>query len=275
MKLEARKLSYRYGDRRVLDSLDLELGEGELVALLGPNGVGKTTLFKCVLAMLSDYSGSILLDGREVRSLSASELARRAAYIPQAHLPAFDYSVLEVVLMGAAAGRGPFSSPTAEDEDYARSRLEALGIAGLADRSYGRISGGERQLALIARALAQRARLLVMDEPTANLDFGNQARVMEAISGLAEEGYGILLSTHNPEQAFLWAGRAAVLRGGRIEADGPPRSVLTEALLERLYGVPVRLFSLGGGPFGDYRACVPLAAAERIRNSEDGLEAAE
>lgn len=275
MKLEVRKLSYSYGARRVLDALDLELGEGELVALLGPNGVGKTTLFKCVLAMLRGYSGNILLDGRDVHSLSASELARRAAYIPQAHLPVFDYSVLEVVLMGAAAGRSPFSTPTAEDEAYAHSRLEALGIADLADRSYGRISGGERQLTLIARALAQRSHFLVMDEPTANLDFGNQVRVMEAIAGLAEEGYGILLSTHNPEQAFLWAGRAAVLREGRIEADGPPRSVLTEAVLQRLYGVPVRLFSVGGGPFGDYRACVPLAAADKVRSSEDGLEAAE
>lgn len=260
MKLELKNLSFSYRDRKVLDSIDLTLESGELVCVLGSNGAGKTTLFRCILSILESWNGQILLNGRDIRRENACGTSRAIAYIPQAHLPVFDYSVLQVVLMGASAGRKMFGSPRKEDEASARSRLSELGIESLAERSYAHLSGGERQLVLIARAIAQDAKILVMDEPTANLDYGNQARVMEYISLLAEKGYAILLSTHNPEHAFLWSTRTAVLIDGRIASDGEPKKVLTEETLEKLYGIPVKLFQVNGGEYSSYRACVPVAA---------------
>jgi iron complex transport system ATP-binding protein len=261
VRLEARDLSYVYGKRPVLERLSFAVGEGELLAVLGPNGAGKSTLFRCLLALLRDYRGSVLVDGTEIRSLRERELARLVAYIPQAHSAVFDYSALEVVLMGASGASPTFSSPSRGDEAAALAELEQLGVADLAERSYARISGGERQLVLIARALAQRARILVMDEPTANLDYGNQVRVMERVASLSRRGLTVILSTHNPEQAFLWASRAAVLYGGSFVADGSPAEVLSEELLERVYGVRVRLFPLGEGGKAGYRCCVPESAA--------------
>jgi len=259
--LELRDLSFSYRDRSALRGISLTVRGGELVCLLGPNGAGKSTLFRCALSLLRSYQGSVLIGGTESRHLAADELSRRIAYIPQAHQGAFDYTALEIVLMGAAGGRSLFALPRRADEERARSRLADLGIAHLADRSYERISGGERQLVLIARSLAQEAPILVMDEPTANLDYGNQVLVMERVAELARRGYAVLLSTHNPEHAFLWATRAAVLVGGELIGDGPPSQLLTEPMLERIYGVKVGLFPLEGGM--GYRACVPHAALRR------------
>jgi len=260
MKLELKNLSFSYRDNPVLEAINLSLESGELVCVLGSNGAGKTTLFRCILSVLDSWTGEILLDGRDIRRSGASARSRSIAYIPQAHLPVFDYSVLEVVLMGTSGGRSMFGSPRTEDEDHARARLAELGIESFADRSYARLSGGERQLVLIARALAQEAKILVMDEPTANLDYGNQVRVMEYISLLAEKGYAILLSTHNPEHAFLWSTRTAVLIDGRIASIGAPKQILTEDTLEKLYGIPVKLFQVNGDEYASYRACVPVAA---------------
>ncbi len=258
--LELKNLAFAYRHKPVLRAVDLSLATGDLLCLLGPNGAGKSTLFRCILGLLRNYTGEILLRGTEIRRLRGTELARSVAFIPQAHQPVFDYSVLDVVLMGATGGRGLFGNPQPEDERYAREQLVALGIAALAERSYARLSGGERQLVLVARALAQRARILIMDEPTANLDYGNQVRVMERIATLAAQGYAIMLSTHNPEHAFLWSNRTAVLLEGRIQAEGPPAEVLTEGVLKKLYGVPVKLFAVGGAAYAGYRACVPAPA---------------
>jgi len=260
--LEVENLGYSYGPHRVLDGLSFSLGEGELFAVLGPNGAGKSTLFRCLLGLAGGYSGSIRIEGREVSSLSARGRARLMAYIPQAHEAAFDYSVLDIVLMGAASARGPFETPSRADERAARATLARLGIESLADRCYRRVSGGERQLVLIARALAQNTRLLIMDEPTANLDYGNQTRVMAEVARLAGSGYSIILSTHNPEQAFLWGTRAAVLYGGRFRADGLPSKALSESLLSEVYGVELKLYSLPAGAPAGYRCCLPAAAPQ-------------
>ncbi len=258
MKLELKNLSFSYMNHKVLHSIDLSLESGELVCVLGSTGAVKTTLFRCILSVLNSWTGEILLNGKDIRTEGALKLSHSIAYIPQAHRPVFDYSVLQVVLMGASGGRSMFGAPRKADEEQARARLAELGIASFADRSYARLSGGERQLVLIARALAQQAKILVMDEPTANLDYGNQVRVMEYISLLAQKGYAILLSTHNPEHAFLWSTRTAVLIDGKIASEGAPRQVLTEATLEKLYGIPVKLFKVSGNEYDSYRACVPV-----------------
>ena len=186
-----------------------------MLCLLGPNGSGKTTLFKTLLGLLPPQGGAVLIDGVDLtaadarRSRAAGELRAAGAR-----------GVLPVHGAGSGAdgahrAPGVFSSPSRHDREIAQAAIERMRLAHLADSIYTRISGGERQLTLIARALAQDARIVVMDEPTANLDFGNQVRVLEHIQALAQTGIGVLLSTHDPDQAFVCADRVAMLHEGR------------------------------------------------------------
>jgi iron complex transport system ATP-binding protein len=247
MRLEARRLAFGYPGKPVGRDVDLALGAGEVVCLLGPNGSGKTTLFKTLLGLLPAQGGEVRIDGRPLADLARAEVARRIAYVPQAHAAHFPYTVLDMVIMGRTAHLGPFARPGARDHAAALAALETLGIADLAEADYTRISGGQRQLALIARALAQAAPLLVMDEPTASLDFGNQALVLREVRALAAQGYGIVLSTHDPDHAFACASTVALLHDGGLAAHGAPAAVLTPARLETVYGVPVSIERLASG----------------------------
>jgi iron complex transport system ATP-binding protein len=253
MKLEAQKLGFGYPGKPVGRDISFALGAGEVLCLLGPNGSGKTTLFKTLLGLLPAQAGEVLIDGRLLRRLARVEVATRIAYVPQAHVAHFPYAVLDMVTMGRTAHLGPFARPGARDHTAALDALETLGIADLADADYTRISGGQRRLALIARALAQAAPLIVMDEPTASLDFGNQALVLRRIRALAAQGYGIVLSTHDPDHAFACASTVALLHGGRLVATGATSEVLSPARLEVVYGLPVAVERLAGG----HTVCVP------------------
>ena len=239
--LDIRDLRFSYGDRPVLRGVSLRLGVGELVFLLGANGAGKSTLFRCVLGLLPGYGGTVALRSGDTRRLSARALAREIAYIPQNHHPTFSYPVLDMVLMGTHHRLSPFSNPGPKEEAVALEALEQVGIRDLAQRDFQRLSGGEQQLVLIARALAQQARILLMDEPTSSLDFGNRIRVLDKTAELARQGYTILLSCHDPQLALLYADRVVALHQGRVLADGRPEAVLTESLLHTLYQVPVRM----------------------------------
>jgi iron complex transport system ATP-binding protein len=179
------------------------------------------------------------------------------AYVPQAHAAFFPFTVRDVVLMGRTSRIGLFATPSAHDKVAADSALETLGIAALADRIYTQISGGERQLTLIARALAQEPRILVMDEPTASLDFGNQVRVLEQVRTLARAGIGIVLSTHDPDHAFLCADRVALLHDGAVVRLGPPETEITPESLHLLYRVDVAVIPVPGR---GVRICVPSLA---------------
>ena len=181
MSLCVNNLSFSYGPRQVLRNVSFQAQRGEVLSVLGPNGAGKSTLFRCMLGLLTPTSGGTQIDGRDVAHMGASQLSRAIAYIPQSHNPVFNFSVLDMVLMGTTAQLGRFSAPGATQRAQAEEALAQLGIAHLRDRGYCRISGGERQLVLIARAMAQQARILVMDEPSASLDFGNRLRVMETV----------------------------------------------------------------------------------------------
>ncbi len=245
MQLKIEELSFGYRCFEVLKSVDLSADSGNLICVLGKNGAGKSTLFRCILGLLKGYKGRIMVDGTDVRELSTKELARKIAYIPQNHDPAFSFTVLDMVLMGTTSSMSVMASPGEKQKTAAYEAMETLGIRHMADRSYGHLSGGEQQLVLIARALAQEAGILVMDEPCANLDYGNQARVMEELKALAAQGYLIIQSTHSPDQAFLYADQAAVLMDGGIKAMGEPSLVLTEEVLKEMYGIPVRLFDTG------------------------------
>lgn len=237
MSLVISDLSFSYCTRNVLSHLSFTAKPGELLAVLGPNGVGKSTLFRCILGLQKGYTGSILLDGAEAGTLPAKELARRAAYIPQSRAQAFGFSVLDMALMGASHSLSLFSMPKQAELDRARAALERVGAAHLAEKNYSHLSGGEQQLVMIARALAQDSRLLLMDEPTVSLDYGNQALALSLARSLAEEGYTVLLSTHDPQQALWYADTALLLVDGRVEAFGKPDEVITAERLKALYGV--------------------------------------
>lgn len=235
--LEIQNLCFSYGRQSVLRGVNLYAEAGELVFLLGGNGAGKTTLFKCVLGLLPKYSGNISVAGKDISTMSVREQARTLAYIPQSHSNVFRYSVLDMVLMGANHRVGIFSAPGRAEHTLAMQAMEQVGIAELSARSYHQLSGGEQQLVLVARALAQQTRVLLMDEPTACLDYGNQLKVLDKVTALAEQGYTVLLSCHNPQQALLYAKRVIALHDGIIAADGAPNEVLNETLLQKLYGV--------------------------------------
>lgn len=245
--LAVASLAFGFPGRTVGREISFALAEGEILCVLGPNGSGKTTLFRTLLGLLAPHGGSIALDGEALATLSREAIARRIGYVPQAHAGYFAYSVREMVLMGRTAHLGAFGVPGQRDRERADAALETLGIEALAGRPFTEISGGERQLTLIARALAQEAGLLVMDEPTASLDFGNQVRVLERIAQLAARGIAVLFSTHDPDHAFLCAQRALLLAEGRVLALGPPREVVRSDTLEQLYGVSVEVLSLPGG----------------------------
>jgi iron complex transport system ATP-binding protein len=249
-------LRFAYKKNSVLRHVSFDASYGELVCLLGKNGAGKTTLFRCVLGFLNTYHGEIYIDGKNAKTFSPKELARKIAYIPQSHSQIFNYDCLLTVMMGFNTVINAFRGPTEAQEREAYEALRSLGITHLAGKGYAEISGGERQLVLIARALAQRSRILIMDEPTANLDYGNQIRVMKKIKEIARSGYLIIQSTHNPEHALLFADRVIVLRDGELMTNGTPAAVLDAACLESIYGIPVAVHHVVCGS-GMAPVCVP------------------
>jgi len=259
MKMEARDLAFGYPGHPVGRDVSMSLSAGEVVCLLGPNGSGKTTLFKTLLGLLPAQGGSVHVDGTDLANLSAREIGRRVSYVPQAHESYFPFTVLDVVLMGRTAHGGLFSTPSADDRERAGHALGQVAISHLADATYTRISGGERQLALVARALAQDARIMILDEPTASLDFGNQVRVLERILALADQGMGILVSTHNPDHALACADRVVLLHRGRVVEDGQPEVVITRESLMKLYGVDVDVAQFESTP-EPRTLCVPRFA---------------
>ena len=256
--LEVKALAFGFPGRSVGRDVSFSLGRGEVMCVLGPNGGGKTTLFRTILGLLQSQAGSIHLDGNALQSLSRVEIARLAGYVPQEHAGYFAFTVREFVLMGRTAHLGAFSVPAKKDREVADRVLESLAISALAERPITEISGGERQLALLARALAQEPKLLVLDEPTAGLDFGNQVRVLERMSQLAASGIAILFSSHDPDHAFLCAQRALLLARGRVLEIGAPAQVIRPDTLERLYGVSVQVLRLANGSHTCLPALRPL-----------------
>ena len=254
MSMKVEHLSFAYGRKEVLHDISFSVEKGEVLSVLGPNGAGKSTLFRCMLGLLSGYSGQVLVNGKDRKGLSVQEASRQMAYIPQKSNSVFHYSVLEVVLMGRTNRMGMFQSPGREDERACLQALETVEIGHLKDRCFHELSGGEQQLVLIARALAQDAPVLLLDEPTANLDFGNQMLVLSQAQKLARAGYTIIQTTHHPEQSYLFSDRIFAMKEGRSVACGKPSEVLTSENMKRLYNTQVNMVSL----YGDrVRICVP------------------
>lgn len=254
MNLKVEHLDFSFGKHQILKNVSFETQSGEFLSILGPNGVGKSTLFRCILNLLHPSSGSITVDGRSVDEMTAQELAQCIAYIPQFHSPTFNYSVLDMVLMGTASQLRTWGAPGKAQIEIARNALARMKIEHLAEHPYGFCSGGEKQLCLIARAIAQQAKILVMDEPSASLDFGNRIRVMQTVRSLVADGYAVVQTTHDPEQAFMYSDKILALHDGQVLAWGTPQAVMNNDLMSKLYGIDVEIHSLHSDAI---RVCVP------------------
>lgn len=259
MRLEVKNISCGYADMTVVSDISLEMESGDSLCLLGPNGIGKTTFFKTLLGLLKPHSGHILLDGEDISKWSRRKFATKVGYVPQQHSQPFPITVFDMAVMGRTAHIGYFSSPAAADRLIAEATLDMLGISHLKARLYTELSGGERQLVLIARALAQQPEILVMDEPTSNLDFGNQIRMLRHIRRLTQGGkIGVIMTTHFPDHAFLCASKVAVMGKGNAFLSGPPDEVITRRMLKQTYGVDVRVIETKDHLDNKLKVCIPV-----------------
>ncbi len=265
MGFEVSDLNAFYGKHQVLSQISFSMEKGRLMCVLGPNGVGKSTLFQCILGLNRQHDGKIYIDGIDIEKLNVRQRAEKIAYIPQSHQPVFSYKVKDIVLMSTESTMDHLKGPGKKQNEMAQRAMERVGISHLAMRSYTQISGGERQLVMIARALAQQAKVLIMDEPTSNLDYGNQIRIMSQIKQLSKEGYTILQSCHQPEQAFLYADEILVLWQGKVLIHGTPKEVLTQEIIQKIYGVDVEIKSLNNDRI---RVCVPTNLCEMWSKEE-------
>ncbi|AEA47561.1 ABC transporter ATP-binding protein [Archaeoglobus veneficus] len=240
--LEVKNLKFRYNGFEVNASLNVN--KGEILTLLGPNGCGKTTLLRCIYGILNPKTPCVYLDGKDVHSMDLRERAKKMGYVPQTHHPGFPYTVLEFVVMGRASQISTFESPGSEDYRIALEALKLVGIENLADKPYTQISGGQLQLALIARALVQNPRAILFDEPTAHLDFKNQVKVLEMIRRItAEKKVATILTLHDPNLAGMYSDKIALIKGGKIHAVGEPEEVLTENELSQVYEISIKVIN--------------------------------
>jgi len=235
--LRCQDLAIRFGDRDVLRGVDLRVRPGTVVALAGRNGAGKTTLLRMASGVLRPDRGSVELDGTPIRALSRREVARSVAVVPQSAPIEFPFRAFEVVLMGRSPHLGTFGFETAEDIERARAAMARVGVEGLADRSIQQLSGGERQLVMIARALTQEPRLLLLDEPTAHLDLAHRVQVFDLVRDFAREGRSALVVSHDLSLTARVCDELALLAEGRVLASGSPREILTPDHLQRAFDV--------------------------------------
>jgi iron complex transport system ATP-binding protein len=262
--LELENVSCGYAAKAVISKVGFSVEEGDIVCLLGPNGVGKTTLFKTILRLLPKLAGTIRINGSDIASWHAKRFACAMGYVPQVHTPPFPFSVIDVVVMGRVAHLDAFASPSPRDFEIAKKALHELAIEHLQKRVYTELSGGERQLVLIARALAQEPMILVLDEPTSNLDYGNQVAVLEHINSLAKERHiGIIMTTHDPNQALSYASTVVAIDRNRLLHIGSPDKIVCERYLRDTYHMQANVMQIA---IDDkiYRYCLPLRSKHRV-----------
>lgn len=256
--IEVKDLHFAYKNHQVLSGVDFKIFKGEVVSLLGPNGCGKSTFIRLALKLLHG-KGVIKLNGKDLDECSHKEIAGHIAYIPQYHNVPFNYSVLEMVLMGRVSKLGIFASPSPSDIEKAKESLQRVGILDLQNRAFGQLSGGQKQLVLLARAIAQEVNFFIMDEPVNGLDYGNQIRLLELIHSLAAEGYTFLKTTHYPDHALLVSTRVVVMNGGKIISDGEPKEVINAKMIRDVYSVESEILE-----HGMHSRCIPVFTKEQF-----------
>lgn len=240
-------------DDNIFEDINFEVEKGDVFCILGANGTGKTTLIKCLNGLMKLNSGNVLLNGQDIYSLNHSEIAKNIGYIPQIHNSTFPFTILDVVLMGRAPHIDTFSSPSKKDVKMAEESLKSLNIYHMKDKPYTEISGGEQQLVFIARVLTQEPSVLLLDEPTSHLDFGNQIRTLNIIEKLAKNGLSVIMSSHFPDHAFISANKVAIMKKTEFIDIGTPEEVITEKNMKKAYGIKVKIVDM------HYRtACIPL-----------------
>ena len=242
--IEIKNIVFGYSkDRKVLDDISLCFESDVITSVLGPNGSGKTTMLKIMLGLLQPLSGQVLIDGTDLQTIPLKERAKLIAYVPQKHNAVFDYKVLDVTAMGRVAHSSIFSGLSRADTKIAMESLERMGIAHLADKPYTQTSGGEQQMVLIARALAQQAKIMILDEPVTGLDYGNQIRLLKTLKELASEGKTCIKTTHYPEHALWTSGRAVFMRNGHVLASGLTSEVVTTENLRAIYDTEIAIIN--------------------------------
>ncbi len=234
--------------------INFTIDQAGILTILGPNGCGKTTLLKCLDRLLKLERGSILIDGKDLSSMSRVEIAKAIGYVPQFHQPNFAFSVMDAVLVGRSPHIGYLDSPGKEDIKIAKEALETMGISYLKDVPYTQVSGGERQMVLLARILTQQPSLLLLDEPTSHLDFGNQIRLLNTLQKLANTGLPIIMTSHFPDHAFL-SNKVALMKDGELIEIGTPDDIITDQNLEKVYKIKVKVINAEGL---NRKICVPI-----------------
>ena len=257
-KIKLVNASFSYGGKSIFNGLNLEVPQGQVFSILGANGCGKTTLLRCIYGALNLKMGNVYLEGNDIATMNAIEIAKRIGFVFQEHNPSFPYSVLEIVIMGRTPHLRMFDSPSKEDTEIALQSLRRMDIERLANQRYTEISGGERQLALIARTLAQEPDIILLDEPTASLDFKNQSLILNTVNKLAAQGLTIIMTTHFPNHALLYSSRAALMKRGGFIGVGETNDVINEESLSATYGIPVKIFSVYDCEQGrEVKFCIP------------------
>lgn len=268
--VEGKNASFSYGEKVIFSHLNFHVRSGEVFCIVGPNGCGKTTLLDCILGLLKLDQGEILIDQVSIRNIKAKKLAEKVAYVPQSHQRAFPYSVEDIVLMGRAHKTKIFSSPTKEDKEIAYQAMEKVGILHLAKNPYTQISGGQCQLVMIARALAQQPKIIIMDEPTAHLDFKNELILLETVVDLVKNNnISIIMATHFPNHAYYFETNQipttlALMNYGGFDEIGRPCEVLNEENIKRIYRIHSKVLNHNIDQRTSIRQIVPLSIVKNI-----------
>lgn len=245
MHVDISGLSYSYnGTKDVFRDVTFTINPGEIICIIGPNGIGKTTLLNCIAKLITPSKGKIMINDKDMERMTHQEVAQVIGYVPQSILPSFDYGVLEYVVTGCAPNLATFERPKEKHYLLAQDAIRQMEISHLIHKPYTKISGGELQQVSISRAIAQQAKVILMDEPTAHLDYGNQIKVLRIIKKMADSGYGIVLTTHNPDQALLLQGKLAAFDKKGEFYFGDCEDVLNEKLLHSIYGVGLHLYNV-------------------------------
>lgn len=241
MILDVQKLSFSYDKKRtIFHDVSFTLDKGEVLSILGTNGAGKSTLLNCLANLLKPQSGDIFLNGTSIKEMPMREVAKVIGYVPQVHVPTYDFTVRDFTVMGRSPYIGAFGNPSKKDYEIADEALSRMNIYHLRDKLYTEISGGERQQVTIARALTQQPQIILLDEPTAHLDYGNQFRVVQMIAQLADEGYALIMTTHNPDHAIILNGKVAILNREGVLGVGQASDTLSGETLSELYGLSIK-----------------------------------